>query len=96
MRSGLIFGKVNAGGFMELHLADYLKINGGAFNYDTGRFRIFSMGPEISYKADDFSVSLVGRFLVGSTRDANFAYLGNLLGYGVAQGSIGLLGSINL
>ena len=79
------------GGFTELHLSDYYKVTSDAFNdFDTGRYRILSAGPELMFRTDDIIVALSGRALLNSTKNASFDFLGNLMGAGVAQGSLGL------
>jgi hypothetical protein len=57
--------------------------------WDSGRYRIFAGGPELSWVDESFIVSLNGRFLLDSTRNANFDYLGNIMANGAAQGSVG-------
>lgn len=97
VRAGVRVWKVDVGAFGEIHLADYFRVSGGAFSPadgDLGRYRIFSAGPEVTYATPDFSVSLLARFLVDSTKGANFDYLGNIMGPGVSQGSIGVSGKV--
>ena len=89
VRAGTRLWKVDLGAYAEIHLADHLRVSGGAFNYDSGRYRIVSAGPEVAFRSDDLVVSVFGRFLVDSTKGASFDYLGNLLGAGVAQGGVG-------
>lgn len=89
IRAGARLWKMDVGGFAELHLADYFKVQGGAFDLDSGRFRIFSIGPEMTMTFEEWSLGLFGRFLVDSTKNASFDYLGHLMGPGVSQGSIG-------
>jgi hypothetical protein len=86
---GANFFGLQAGGFVELHLADFYRQKSVSFEGDTGRYRILSGGPEITLMTKNFSVGVNGRFLLDSTKEANFDYLGNILGTGVAQGSIG-------
>lgn len=89
VRAGTTLWKVDLGVYGEIHLADHLRVSGGAFQYDSGRYRIVSAGPEIAFRTEDLTVSVFGRFLVDSTKGASFDYLGNLLGAGVAQGGVG-------
>lgn len=89
IRVGLKLWRFDLGGFGEMHLADYMRVSGGAFQFDSGRYRIVSMGPETTYVTEYISVSFFGRFIAGTTKDANFDYLGNLMGPGVSQGEIG-------
>lgn len=77
------------GGYAELDLANYYRVVGGAFTYDSGRYRLLSVGPRVTYETLDFAVSVYGRFIADSTRGATFDFLGNLLRQGVAQGTVG-------
>jgi len=94
IRGGARLGDFDLGGFAELTLAESFKVSGGAFNTDLGRYRIFSMGPELTYTQEDFKLGVSGRFLVDATRGANFDYLGHLMGPGVAQGGIQFSSSV--
>jgi hypothetical protein len=94
VRAGTRLWLLDVGGFAELHLADYLKVNGGAFSEDFGRYRILSVGPEVTLATPNYAVSLNARFLLDSTKGANFDFLGNLMGPGVAQGSVGVTGKV--
>jgi len=89
VRAGAKLGMFRLGGFGELFLADYYRINGGAFQFDSGRYEITSGGPEFTLEGNSWSVGIYGRFILNSTKDANFDYLGNVMGQGVGQGSIG-------
>lgn len=93
IHAGSGIGHLKAGGFVELALADYYRVNGGAFPFDSGRYRIYSGGPEIAWVEKDFSVGLAGRFILNATKDANYDYLGNVMGQGMAQGN--LAGNLN-
>jgi hypothetical protein len=85
---GFKLGKLTLGGFGELFLSDYFRVSDGVADYDSGRFRVMSVGPEISWKEKNYQVTVSGRFLADATQDANFDYLGNIMGAGVAQGCI--------
>ena len=85
---------MSVGGYGEIHLADYFRVKGGAFKYDSGRYRILSAGPEMAFTIENIEIGMQGRFLVGATQSANFDYLGNLLGVGTAQGGLGASASI--
>ncbi len=89
LRAGTTLWKIDLGAYVDLKLADHLRVSGGAFNYDSGRYRILSGGPEIAFRTEDVVFSVFGRFLLDSTKGASFDYLGNLLGAGVAQGGVG-------
>ncbi|MBC7385870.1 MAG: hypothetical protein H7301_06880 [Cryobacterium sp.] len=89
-----LVGPFRVGGFAELNLGDHYRVNGGAFTYDPGRYRIVSGGPEIQFVTKDFSLGLSARFLIDATRDASFDSLGDLMGPGLAQGNVAFTGSI--
>lgn len=77
------------GGFVEVNLADYFRVKQSNFTYDPGRYRIISGGPEVTYDFKNFGVSVYGRYLMDSTKGADFDWLGNILGQGMGQGSLG-------
>lgn len=90
VRGGFKVWRFTAGGFGEIHLSDYFKVSGGAYpGYDTGRYQLLSAGPEISFQTEDVAISIFSRFLLSSTKNANFDFLGDVMGPGVSQGSIG-------
>ena len=82
-------GQFRLGAYTEINLADYYRVTGGAFSFDSGRYRLLSAGPRVSYEMQNMAVTLYGRFKVDASKDASFDYLGNLMGQGVAQGTIG-------
>lgn len=94
VRAGVRFWHLDVGAFTEMALANHYRVSGGTFHFDTGRYRILSGGPEVTYMGDGFALGLQTRFLLNATQGANFDYLGNLMGAGVAQGSIGLTASL--
>lgn len=81
------FSSFHLGGFAELLLGSY-RVKGGAFDYNPGRYRILSAGPELEYQLDSVSFGLAGRFLLNATSDASYDSLGDLMGAGVAQGNV--------
>jgi hypothetical protein len=86
---GAKFGKLTVGGFAEIFLSDYFRVSeSGLSIYDSGRFRVVSIGPEVRWREKNFELSLSGRYLANATSDANFDYLGDIMGAGVAQGCI--------
>lgn len=89
VHTGVSVWRLKLGGYAEVYLADYFRVSGGAFPWDSGRYRIISGGPELAWISSGFSVALTGRFLLNATQDANFDYLGNIMGPGVSQGSLG-------
>ena len=96
VRAGGKLGMFHLGGFGELFLADYYRVSGGAFQFDSGRYELTSGGPEVTLEGDNWSVGVYGRFILQSTQDATFDYLGNIMGQGVGQGSIGATVAIKL
>jgi len=76
------------GGFLEFLLGDHYEVSGGAFDYNPGRYRLLSGGPEIEYRINSIAFVLSGRFLLNATQDASYDSLGDLLGVGTAQGNI--------
>lgn len=90
IKTGLQHEGFRVGGFGEIILADNFKVEGGAFPLETGRNRILAAGPEISWNGDDFGLDIYGRFLVDSTKDTDFDFLGDLMGQGVGQGQMGI------
>ena len=93
VNAGVYYESLHVGGFLELLLSDYFKISGGALSddeiIDTGRNRVLSIGPKVSWKQKNFGIDLYGRFLIDSTKNANYEFLGNVLEQGVGQGNIG-------
>ena len=85
---GLKVGRFRLGAFGEMNLADYFRVNGGLFQYDSGRYRVVTVGPEIAYIGNSFAMRLMGRYMLDATKDASYDYLGNIMGQGVAQGSV--------
>lgn len=90
VKLGGFYKAFNLGGFLEMHLADNFKASGGAFEYETGRNRIVSAGPEIEWRSNQFGLKVFGKFLLDSTQNTDFDFLGDLMGQGVGQGNIGL------
>jgi len=89
IRAGFHLWKIDLGGFIEVHLGDNFKLVSGKYSSETGRYRLVSVGPELAFSTAQFNWSLHGRFLIDSTKDADFTHLGNLLGVGTAQGYVG-------
>lgn len=90
-----LIGPFRIGGYAEMDLADYERVSGGAFDYDSGRFRLVSGGPEIQFQVKEFFAAVKGRFMINATNGATFDMLGDLMGPGAAQGNItGTIGFI--
>lgn len=94
IRAGTRLGLFDFGGYLQMHLADYHRLEGGAFSFDSGRYQIFSGGPEVGFRLEPVTLTLNSRFLISSTKDANLDFLGNLMGAGVSQGSVGLTATV--
>jgi hypothetical protein len=76
------------GGFLDMHLGDYYKVQGGAFEYNPGRYRLVSFGPEVQYQTQNLKVGMQWRRLIDKTQDASLDTLGDLMGAGTSQGSV--------
>jgi hypothetical protein len=85
---GASVGKLKAGGFAEVYLADFHRITVGEFHDDPGRYRLVAAGPEVTWRESNFAFSVAGRFLLNSTRGVGFEELGNVMGQGTGQGSL--------
>lgn len=90
VKMGGYYKAFNLGGYLEMHLADNFKATGGAFKYETGRNRVVSAGPEIEWRFQQFGLRLFGKYLLDSTKNTDFDFLGDLMGHGVGQGNVGL------
>lgn len=77
------------GGAGEILLANSHEVHGGATPTSSGRLRVVSLGPELSYLRGDFKFTLNGRFVIDSTKGASLDEIGDLMGHGVGQGSLG-------
>lgn len=88
VRAGGKYRGFEIGGFAELLLSDNYVVKGGAFKMESGRYRIFSAGPELAFNYDSLRVALSGRFVIDHTPGVNLDYAGDLMGRGVGQGSI--------
>lgn len=93
IHTGVSLWIVKVGGYAEIFLADYYRVSGGALSgseaFDTGRYRLVSAGPEASIQIRDVALSLYGKFLLSAPQDMQFDSLGNLMGPGTGQASIG-------
>ncbi|MBN8538861.1 MAG: hypothetical protein J0L82_00625 [Deltaproteobacteria bacterium] len=83
------------GGMAEVLLSGPYEVTGAGTTSKTDRIRVVSVGPEFGYRVGDFRFSLNGRFVVDSTRDVSLDQLGDLLGQGVGQGSVGAAAAWN-
>ncbi len=90
VRVGAKFGIFRLGGYGQVLLSDYYRINGGAFSgYDSGRYKLVSVGPTLTASYQNYSFEVFGKKIITATRDANFEYVGNLLGEGTGQAAVG-------
>lgn len=83
------------GGMAEVLLSGPYEVVGGGTSSKTDRIRVVSVGPEFGYRVGDLRFSLNGRFVLDSTRDVSLDQLGDLLGQGVGQGSVGAAAAWN-
>lgn len=81
------------GGVAEVLVSGPYEVTSGTSITKTDRIRVVSIGPEFGYRVDDLRFSLNGRFVLDSTRDVSLDQLGDLLGQGVGQGSVGAAAS---
>jgi hypothetical protein len=88
IRGGMKISGFEFGGYGEALVADSYRVEGGAFAYDSGRYRIVSVGPEISYLRDALKFSLAARWVIDKTKDASLDRLGDIMGHGMGQGSV--------
>ncbi|MBT7609409.1 MAG: hypothetical protein HN576_06620 [Bacteriovoracaceae bacterium] len=58
MNVGARISAFHLGGYIEMKLANNFKASGGSFYYETGRNRIVSWGPEVSFKSNGFGLRL--------------------------------------
>jgi hypothetical protein len=84
---------VEIGGLAEVLLSGPYEVMTSTTLSRTDRIRVVSVGPEFGYRVGDLRFSLSGRFVLDSTRDLSLDQLGDLLGQGVGQGSVGAAAS---
>ncbi len=90
VHTGVTLAFIKLGGFADIYLADYYQAQGGAFPlFDTGRYRLVSAGPEATLRIENLAVSAYGKFLLSAPEDVEFDSLGNLMGAGSGQASLG-------
>lgn len=77
------------GGNGEILLANSHEVQGGTTSTSSGRLRVVTVGPELSYLTGDLKFTLSGRFVIDSTKGASLDEIGDLMGHGVGQGSWG-------
>lgn len=84
LRVGAYYKNFVVGGFSEILLSDNFVVDGE----NMGRNRIISVGPQIEYRKNQYSLALKGRFIIDASRDESYDYLSDIMGYGVGQGSL--------
>jgi hypothetical protein len=89
INAGGYYKNLHIGGFLEMLLSDNFKVSGGAFPYETGRNRVISIGPKLGWKTKNFGIEMYGRYLLDSTQNVDYEFLGNILEQGVGQGHMG-------
>lgn len=87
-RAGAKRKNFELGGFAELLLSDSYVSRGELGIGDSGRFRIFAVGPELTYIKGAMRYGLSARWIVDSTPGMSLDDIGDLVGHGVGQGSI--------
>lgn len=83
------------GGVAEVLVSGPYEVSSGTQFSKTDRIRVVSVGPEFGYRVGDLRFSINGRFVLDSTRDVSLDQLGDLLGQGVGQGSVGVAAAWN-
>lgn len=77
------------GGVGELLLANPYTVQGGSFSYSSDRIRVVSVEPEVAIASGEFRFAVNGRYVIDSTNKVSLDQLGDLMGQGVGQGSVG-------
>lgn len=77
------------GGMAEVLVANAHETRIGSTTTSTGRVRVLSIGPEVGYTRGDLRLTFSGRFIVDSPEGVSLDQMGDLLGYGMGQGSVG-------
>ncbi len=86
---GAHWGALRLGAFADLYLGNKFKISSvdnDTFEENFGRYRIISAGPQIAFKYKNIEAFGRAEFLMDQTDDADFNYVGDLLGPGVSKG----------
>ncbi len=89
VKAGARIGSFMVGGFGEILLSDNYKLTGPGFEDETGRYQIVGAGPDIGFEQDWWAMRVFGRYVVSSSKGADFTTLGNIMGKGAGQGSVG-------
>lgn len=82
-------GGMRLGAFIDLYLGDKFgitSVENESFNEQFGRYRIVSAGPEVSFRMKNLEAFAKANFLLNQSDEADFNYVGDLLGPGVAGG----------
>lgn len=87
-RAGIRMGALQVGGLFDFSLASSYKITGEDFNFESGRTRIISGGPQITLDYAGLRFGLEGRFIIDSTNDVTLDQLGDTFGAGAGKGFV--------
>jgi hypothetical protein len=89
VKAGFRLSHFMAGGFGEIILSDNYSYTGPGYSDETGRYQIVGAGPDIGWEQDWWAMRVFGRFVVDSSKNADYTLLGNIMGKGSGQGSVG-------
>lgn len=88
--AGVKYKNFLLGGKGDLLLAKAYTLSGNdGFNFDSGRYRIVKVGPEVKYQSDNMTLSIFAQRIIDSTPGVNLDYLGDVFGHGAGQGYVG-------
>ena len=87
-RAGVRMGALQVGGLFDFSLASSYRISGEDFEYDSGRSRIISGGPEITLDYAGLKFGLEGRWIIDSTEGVTLDQLGDTFGAGSGKGFV--------
>lgn len=97
VRAGVKLNEYTVGGFAELLLSDGLKVsNDNQEVRSTDRFGIISVGPELSYRYENITTTLFGRFILNRSQDVSYDDIGQVLGAGAGEGYVGASFAVSL
>jgi hypothetical protein len=90
---GTYYKSFHFGGFLEMLVSDNFKVAGGALKgdstFETGRNQVVSAGPIMSWKQKNLGVDFYGRYMINSTTETDYEFLGSILERGIGQGFVG-------
>lgn len=88
MRAGARLGDFRIGGLLDLSLGNNYEVKGEGFNFNSGRYRIFTLGPELAYENSNLRWGVSGGWLIDSTDGVDINFLGDLLARGAGRGYV--------